>query len=81
MEGGSSGVALWGRLRQNAGPHETDSVCDFDTTYARAIRATIDGVVVSVVALDDLIALKRAAGRVKDEEDVRALLALKDAKD
>ncbi len=54
---------------------------DFDATYARAIHATIDGVRVSVVALDDLIALKRAAGRVKDEEDIRALLALKNAKD
>jgi hypothetical protein len=54
---------------------------DFDSTYARALRADIEGVQVTVVALDDLIALKRAAGRVKDDEDVRVLLALKDEAD
>jgi len=54
---------------------------DFDSTYARAVRAEIEGVHVTVVALDDLIALKRAAGRAKDDEDVRALLALKDQAD
>jgi hypothetical protein len=54
---------------------------DFDAAYARSLRAEVEGVHVTVVALDDLIALKRAAGRVKDDEDVRALLALKDEAD
>ncbi len=53
---------------------------EFDAAYARAVRADIDGVHVTVVSLDDLIALKRAAGRVKDEDDVRALEKLKNEK-
>ena len=52
---------------------------DFDATYARAIRAPLEGTTVSVVSLDDLLALKRSAGRDKDQDDVRALEALKDA--
>jgi hypothetical protein len=34
---------------------------DFDATYARAIRAPLEGTTVSVVSLDDLLALKRSA--------------------
>jgi hypothetical protein len=52
---------------------------DFDATFARAIRAPLEGTTVSVIALDDLLVLKRAAGRDKDREDVRALEALRDA--
>jgi hypothetical protein len=50
---------------------------DFDAVYQRAVKAEIEGVHVTVVSIDDLIALKRAAGRDKDQDDVRALLSLK----
>ncbi len=52
---------------------------DFDQAHARALQADIAGVHIPVAAIDDLVALKRAAGRPKDHEDIRALLALKDA--
>jgi hypothetical protein len=45
----------------------------FDDVYARAVTVEIDGVPVVVLALPDLIALKRAAGRSKDIEDVAVL--------
>lgn len=50
----------------------------FDGAYERALQADVSGIRISVAGLDDLIALKRAAGRPRDAEDVRALLALKD---
>lgn len=47
---------------------------DFSEAHARCERVTWDGVPVSIIAFDDLLASKRAAGREKDERDVRALL-------
>jgi hypothetical protein len=45
---------------------------------AGAQRMDIGGVEVDVVALDDLIRMKRAAGRVKDRLAVEELIALRD---
>ena len=42
---------------------------------SRATRATIDGVVVPVARATDLVVMKVLAGRGKDLEDVRALIA------
>lgn len=50
----------------------------FEAAFARAIRIELDGSVVFVASIDDLIELKRAAGRPKDLEDIRALQTLKD---
>jgi predicted nucleotidyltransferase len=41
--------------------------------FARAVQADLDGLAVRVIALDDLIANKRAAGGPQDLEDVRFL--------
>lgn len=41
-------------------------------------RMDLGGVVVDVVALDDLIRMKRAAGRPKDRIEVEVLIALRD---
>jgi len=46
---------------------------DFGAAYASRVDADWDGVPVSIVGLDTLIALKRAAGREQDLRDVRAL--------
>ncbi len=43
----------------------------------RAERFDIGGVVVSVAGIDDLIAMKRAAGRAKDVADVEELETIK----
>ena len=44
---------------------------DFAAAYGRRVQAEWDGVSVSVIALIDLIASKKAAGREKDLRDVR----------
>jgi predicted nucleotidyltransferase len=53
----------------------------FDDLYSRAIRVELGKTSVAVAAIDDLIAMKRAAGRPRDVEDIEALLHLKDAND
>lgn len=45
----------------------------FTECYTRRIETTIDNVRVSVIARDDLIANKRAAGRHKDLNDLEHL--------
>jgi len=46
---------------------------DFDEAFTRRVETEWDGVPVLVIALDDLIAAKRAAGREQDRLDVIAL--------
>jgi hypothetical protein len=48
----------------------------FEAAWSRRLRADLEGVVVSVAGLADLIEMKRGAGRPQDLEDVRALEAL-----
>jgi predicted nucleotidyltransferase len=45
----------------------------YATLRKRADRVDLDGVVVAVASLDDLLAMKRAAGRPQDLADVDAL--------
>jgi len=54
----------------------------FEDLAAHAIRVDVgDGVVALVVALDDLIRLKRAAGRGKDQAELPILEALREEVD
>ena len=50
----------------------------FDQVWANKVAGQIGGVSVSFASLDDLIQMKKAAGRVKDQEDLKALLKLKE---
>ena len=45
----------------------------YDELRGRAVEAVIDGHVIAVAGLDDLIRMKRAAGRGLDLEDIGAL--------
>jgi predicted nucleotidyltransferase len=45
----------------------------YENMRARADRVDFDGIVIAVAALDDLLAMKRAAGRPQDLADVEAL--------
>jgi hypothetical protein len=49
---------------------------DFDAVYRRALRVPLPGAQATVVSRDDLVQMKRAAGRAADLEDVAALLGL-----
>jgi predicted nucleotidyltransferase len=49
-------------------------------SYARALRVPLERTEAIVIALDDLIALKKRVGRPRDQEDVAALESLRDAK-
>lgn len=46
---------------------------DFDAVYQRALRVPLQGVEATVLSRDDLMAMKRAAGRARDLEDIAAL--------
>lgn len=48
----------------------------FDDAYARLVRADLGTTTVDVASLEDLLALKRKAGRPKDLADITALEAL-----
>jgi len=50
----------------------------FEELYRRASRAKIGNAEVPIAAIDDLIAMKRAAGRPLDLEDIDVLLRLKE---
>jgi hypothetical protein len=46
---------------------------DFDNAYQRRIVMTLEGVDVSVVSIEDLLAMKRAADRDQDRVDIARL--------
>src|SRR5688572_29796645 len=47
--------------------------CDFSTCYARRVDATLDGLPVSVISVEDLIKNKLSTGRLKDLDDAQKL--------
>ncbi len=49
---------------------------DFEAAYSRAVRVPLSSTVATVVALEDLVALKKAAGRPVDLADIEALRVL-----
>jgi len=49
---------------------------DFDAAWARRVTVTLDRTTTTVASLDDLLALKRAAGRPQDLADIVALEAI-----
>ncbi len=52
----------------------------FDEAYPRRVQTTWEGVPVSIVGLDDLIALKRASGRPQDLVDADGLESVRSKK-
>jgi hypothetical protein len=58
-----------------------DPGLDFETLAERSIEAELLGVPVMVASLDDLMAMKRAAGRPKDRIELEILGALREELD
>jgi hypothetical protein len=56
----------------------TPAGADFDALWSASSVVDLDGLTAHVAAIDDLIEMKRAAGRRKDFGEVEVLLALKD---
>jgi hypothetical protein len=50
----------------------------YDDLLAHATEVDIDGITIRVASLDDLIRMKRAAGRPKDRVELEILAALRD---
>lgn len=49
---------------------------DFDPVYARALCVPLEKTEATIIALEDLIALKRGVGRPRDLDDIAALESL-----
>ena len=62
-------------------PGEIPGGRPYEEMRPRAVEATVDGVAVRAVGFDDLIRLKREAGRDRDLGDVATLLAARRARD
>ncbi len=50
----------------------------FETLWERAVVVELDGIAVRVASVDDLIAMKTAAGRIKDQLHILELRALRE---
>lgn len=48
----------------------------YDALRARAERIEFDGAEIRIASIEDLLAMKRAAGRPKDQPDIEALTAI-----
>jgi predicted nucleotidyltransferase len=66
----------------DAGPLDclgwVDGIGGYEDLARRAVDMSLTGHSVTVASLDDLIVMKKAAGRVKDERDVLHLEAIKE---
>jgi hypothetical protein len=60
---------------------DPDPGLDFEMLSAHAVPATLYGIPLLVAGLDDLMAMKRAAGRPKDRVELEILGALREELD
>ncbi len=63
----------YGRLDLLNIAHVSGAPGSFDELRGRALTVNLDGLAVSIVGLDDLLRMKRAAGRPQDLTDIGAL--------
>jgi hypothetical protein len=60
--------------------NDADARLTFAAVWSRRVMAPVAGVEAPFASLDDLIAMKKAAGRPKDIEDLRQLEKLRKAR-
>lgn len=56
---------------------EIPGIDSFEGLWSRSVETELFGIKVRIAGLDDLIAMKQAAGRLKDQTHIMELLALK----
>lgn len=56
--------------------NDVPGAADYAAMRTRALESNLGGVVVRIVGVDDLVRMKRAAGRPSDLEDVEVLMAV-----
>lgn len=66
-------VTRYGRLDLLNIAHTSGAPASYDDLVSRALKVEIDGQELAVAGLDDLIRMKRAAGREQDLMDIAAL--------
>ncbi|MFC1866909.1 hypothetical protein ACFL0H_02065 [Thermodesulfobacteriota bacterium] len=57
-----------------------ENYIDFDSTYTNREIVSARDIEISVISIDDLIKLKKIAGRKRDEIDIQALQKIKEIK-
>ena len=57
-----------------------ENYIDFDIAYSNREVVSAKGTEISVISIDDLIELKKMAGRKRDELDIKALQKIKEIK-
>lgn len=70
--------SLWSRPKHEYNRKGGKGPFDFDAVYARASRVPLEKTEATVIALEDLVALKRGAGRPRDLKAIAALESLTD---
>jgi hypothetical protein len=56
--------------------NDVPGAADYAVMRTRALESNLNGIVVSIVGVDDLIRMKQAVGRPSDIEDVEALMTV-----
>jgi predicted nucleotidyltransferase len=66
-------ITRYGRLDLLNIEHLAGAPASYDDLDSRALAVTLDGIEIRVAGLDDLLRMKRAAGREQDRLDIAAL--------
>lgn len=70
-------LVAWSFINPNAPADMVDIIITHDLTRMKRIKMTINGTTIHLLSIDSLIAMKQAAGRPQDLEDIRALKAIR----
>jgi len=70
-------LIAWSFINPKNPMEVVDILLTYDLSEMSTVTKKLDGISVSIVSIDDLIKLKKEAGRPQDLEDIRVLKGLK----